>query len=740
MILTHFPHNNKHYAREGSYIAPRVINRFWLRRLCEATLFIGLTLIFVYAWARFMPGEYSLPVGLAVSDITAAIAAVTSIVSLVFCFWLPKNHTTTISTSVYLLAATTIGSLIFTSGGTDSPFISAWLIVALFAGFFGTIITGLMAVAVAAQIFMSHTAQALEIPSIITYVIFGVAPLILSFVLWHRQPEKKTDNTFRDLANRLSTVEGKSDVVINSIDDGVMAINRSGIIDLINPAAQTLVGWNQGDALGLDWRSVFKLVNSEGREVQEIDNPVAQALANNKPAHSDKFSVLTGSDKKRLVSVVSSPVGQGDGGIIVIFRDITKEKAEEREQAEFISTASHEMRTPVASIEGYLGLALNPATAQIDEKARDFITKAHESARHLGELFQNLLDISKAEDGRLKNEPQVIDVSSMTGDILGGLNPLAQQKQLRMLFKPNPTLENDNTERRLQPVFYAHVDPSHFREVISNLIENAIKYTLQGDIVVDVAGDEKIVTVSVQDSGVGIPAEDLPHLFQKFYRVDNTDTREIGGTGLGLYLCRRLAEIMGGSVRVESQYKKGSTFYLDIPRLSHEDAMRKLSEVPEDTPQIVPDDKTFLAAEPLNQAVEASQPVAQYTQPTQPVATQPAPQPAPVAQPATATLADIENSIAQPQQPVAQPVQPVVVPVQPTPQPVPMPTQPAAPQPMSQPTPQPVQQPAPTPVQQPQLTPTQTTATQPATTQVNQRHLVRQPEVEIPERGATPGA
>ena len=87
----------------------------------------------------------------------------------------------------------------------------------------------------------------------------------------------------------------------------------------------------------------------------------------------------------------------------MIFRDITKEKAEEREQAEFISTASHEMRTPVASIEGYLGLALNPATANIDEKARDFITKAHESAQHLGRLFQDLLDISKAEDGRLKN-------------------------------------------------------------------------------------------------------------------------------------------------------------------------------------------------------------------------------------------------------------------------------------------------------------------------------------------------
>src|SRR5690606_7203888 len=109
----------------------------------------------------------------------------------------------------------------------------------------------------------------------------------------------------------------------------------------------------------------------------------------------------THSGKKLLISLVVSPVGQIGSGAIIVFRDITKEKAEEREQAEFISTASHEMRTPVASIEGYLGLTLNPATAQIDEKARDFITKAHESAQHLGRLFQGLLDVTKADDGRI---------------------------------------------------------------------------------------------------------------------------------------------------------------------------------------------------------------------------------------------------------------------------------------------------------------------------------------------------
>ena len=161
-------------------------------------------------------------------------------------------------------------------------------------------------------------------------------------------------------------------------------------------------------------------------------------------------------------------------------------------------------------------------------------------------------------------------------DIFEGLKPKAEEKGLRYIYKPNPSQDIDDSNRKLNPVYYADIDPDHFREITANLIENAIKYTPQGDVVVDVIGDDKTVTVSVKDSGIGIPAEDIPHLFQKFYRVDNTDTREIGGTGLGLYLSRRLAESMSGSLRVESEYKQGSTFFFEMPRMSHEDAIEKM--------------------------------------------------------------------------------------------------------------------------------------------------------------------
>lgn len=582
----------------GIYFKPHAISRFWLRRLCEVALLSCFTIILLYAWARFIPTGYQLPIGLSVSDLAAGVAGIGSLIVLILCFWLPRKHETEIGIFVYLLTVAVAATTIITSGGVISPFLVMWIIVAIFAGFFGAIILGIMGLLVILQIIATSVQQGINIQFTIGYLFFGFLPLIFSLVLWIRR--QKTDDNTSNLENRLSAVESKSDVVINAIDDGVLAISKDGNIELINPSAQQIIGWDQGDALGLNWKSVLKLVTSDGKDVEDLENPIAQSLSKNQPTHNDKLFLLTSSEKRILVSIVSSPVGTEGEGVIVVFRDITKEKAEEREQAEFISTASHEMRTPVASIEGYLGLALNPATAHIDEKARDFITKAHESAQHLGRLFQDLLDISKVEDGRMKNNPKVINVNEFLKDIFDGLATKASEKQLNYIFMPD--IINEGKEKSLQPIFYANIDPDHFREVVSNLIENAIKYTPSGEVVVNITGDDKQISVSVKDSGIGIPAEDIPHLFQKFYRVDNSDTREIGGTGLGLYLSRRLAEAMSGNLRVESKYKEGSTFYLEIPRMNSSDAKQRLESTetkkPEDkTPDSLASEETEIATE-----------------------------------------------------------------------------------------------------------------------------------------------
>ena len=643
----------------GIYFKPHAISRFWLRRLCEVALLSCFTIILLYAWARFIPTGYQLPIGLSVSDLAAGVAGIGSLIVLILCFWLPRKHEIEIGIFVYLLTVTVATTTIITSGGVVSPFLVMWIIVAIFAGFFGAIILGIMGLLVILQIISTSVQQGINIQFIIGYLFFGFLPLIFSLVLWVRR--QKTDDNTSSLKNRLSAVESKSDVVINAIDDGVLAISKDGNIELINPSAQQIIGWDQGDALGLNWKSVLKLVTSDGKDVEDLENPIAQSLSKNQPTHNDKLFLLTSSEKRILVSIVSSPVGTEGEGVIVVFRDITKEKAEEREQAEFISTASHEMRTPVASIEGYLGLALNPATAHIDEKARDFITKAHESAQHLGRLFQDLLDISKVEDGRMKNNPKIINVNEFLKDIFDGLATKADEKQLNYIFMPD--IIDEGKEKSLQPIFYANIDPDHFREVVSNLIENAIKYTPSGEVVVNVTGDDKQISVSVKDSGIGIPAEDIPHLFQKFYRVDNSDTREIGGTGLGLYLSRRLAEAMSGNLRVESKYKEGSTFYLEIPRMNSSEAKQRLesaeAEKPEDkTPDSLASEKIEIATEEKtedvaienNSEIVDSDPVAIATPenpapaiPTTPVVQSEIPQPA--RNSSEPTLAEIEEEL-----------------------------------------------------------------------------------------------
>ncbi len=520
---------------------------------------------------------------LIIPDWGAILAAATFSAGFISYLFTPRRYIFATALGVYLLLAATTATLIIATGDHQSTFAGLWLVVAVFAsvfGWWGVIPLGTMAIAF--TIYMV-AGKHLSILGMLVTGIVGLAPLAISYIIFHiKAKSTNEDRAFNELASELNQVSNKSDVVINAIGDGVIALNSQGNIELINPAAQHIIGWGNADAVNLNYKSVLKLTDKESKPLAAANDPIEQALAANNEIHTKDFYVTTGGGKRRLLSLVVSPIGQPGEGVIIVFQDITREAAEEREQAEFISTASHEMRTPVASIEGYLGLALNPNTAQIDDKARDFIEKAHASAQHLGRLFQDLLDVSKAEDGRLSNHPGVVDVIAYVGDVVDGLRQKAQEKNLALFYKPQPDDETTNESRTISPVFYTNVDSDHLREVVSNLVENAIKYTPKGDVIVDVTGDEEHVSISIKDSGIGIAREDIPHLFQKFYRVDNTATREIGGTGLGLYLCRRLAEVMGGRVWVDSDFGSGSTFYLELPRLSQEEATRMLDALQED--------------------------------------------------------------------------------------------------------------------------------------------------------------
>ena len=378
--------------------------------------------------------------------------------------------------------------------------------------------------------------------------------------------------------NTSSSFLGDGKAILDAVDDGVLAVDSKGNILVINPAAEQITGWNGSDAAGLVFNSVLKITNNEGGEMIEISNPVNRVLRTGENFTTRDLFIKTQSGKIVPIFLAVNSIDGQNSGVVVVFRDISKELKENREQAEFISTASHEMRTPVASIEGYIGLALNPATATIDARAKSYLQKAHENTKHLGQLFQDLLDITKAEDGRLKNEPVVLDAIEFSRNIWEGLKPKAEAKGLNYIFEP----DNHKTgEKTLTPVFFIHADRDHLHEILNNLFENAIKYTPSGMVSVNITGDNNNIQISVKDSGIGIPAEDIPHLFQKFYRVDNSETREINGTGLGLFLSRKLTESIGGLLDVESEYKKGSTFTVKLPRITRENA-EKLKAI-EDT-------------------------------------------------------------------------------------------------------------------------------------------------------------
>jgi signal transduction histidine kinase len=126
--------------------------------------------------------------------------------------------------------------------------------------------------------------------------------------------------------------------------------------------------------------------------------------------------------------------------------------------------------------------------------------------------------------------------------------------------------------RVVKPLYYVHVDPDRLREVITNLFDNGVKYTDSGKISIALTGNNDVVQLYVKDTGPGIPATDLPHLFQKFYRVDSSATRSIGGTGLGLFICRKIIELYNGRIWVESTVGQGSTFYINLPRISSQKA------------------------------------------------------------------------------------------------------------------------------------------------------------------------
>ncbi|HXR49513.1 MAG TPA: ATP-binding protein [Verrucomicrobiae bacterium] len=368
--------------------------------------------------------------------------------------------------------------------------------------------------------------------------------------------------------------------IIRTITDGVILIDNQQVIQMINPAGAAICGWPVDEATSLSIQTVMKLVTDKGEAIGSPDNPFNRIFSQTETLKDNNAFVMNREGKQVSIALSISPLLDQDQQVtaaVVVFRDVSEERAQEKQRADFISTASHEMRTPVAAIEGYLALALNDKVSTIDNRARNYLEKAHASTQHLGQLFQDLLTSAKAEDGRLTSHPTVVELGAFLEQLTNDLRFAAEKKGLAMeyIVGSNHVIDATKTtggERTIRPFYYVHVDADRLREVITNLFDNAVKYTPEGRVTLGLTGNDQVVQCYIQDTGPGIPAEDVPHLFQKFYRVDNSATRTIGGTGLGLFICRKIIELYNGRIWVESEVGKGSTFYINLPRLSTEKA------------------------------------------------------------------------------------------------------------------------------------------------------------------------
>jgi len=595
-------------------MTPLRLSHIWHRRLYVAIFLLSLSLVTIYALEYF--GVFNVPKLLNINTLSAAAAAIVAVASSIFFFIEKKLSGFGYSFAVYILLLIAVSFVIIQTGGIASPYLLLLAVLSLFAALFGAV--GWLSVLVIAGSFIAaaYLSSNLNFETLTIVALASILPLITGIIVWREQGEiDDSTKNVKNLANQLSEVASKSEIVINAIGDGVIAIDSTATIQLINPAAQVILGWGKQDALKLSYKSILKLEDEAGHELGPTVDPIQLVMNTNQQSRASHLIALSSSGKKISVSLVVTPIGEIGSGAIIVFRDITNERAEEREQAEFISTASHEMRTPVAAIEGYLGLAINPNTATVDARAKDFIIKAHESAQHLGHLFQDLLDVSKSDDGRMINTPKVVDMGSFIATIVQGLTDKATQKGLQLIYSSASTAADSSSQKTITPVYYVNQDNDHIREILDNLIENAIKYTPNGQVFVDINGDDDNVTISIKDSGLGIPPEDIPHLFQKFYRVSNQDRQQIGGTGLGLYLVRRLTENMQGRIWVESVFQKGSTFYLQLPRVDTQEAEHIKAKQ-----QIIAQQITYVPA-PVPSFTTA--PVAPVSMPVQQIASDP---------------------------------------------------------------------------------------------------------------------
>lgn len=346
--------------------------------------------------------------------------------------------------------------------------------------------------------------------------------------------------------------------LINSMPDGVIATDEVGRIKMCNGAALNILDSNT-DLEGVYIGNLLKLLDANR---QPIDG--TRLVVDTKTQTISRDFLLRYSDGS-LVNIYLSiaPVKPNYGnqnqqsGFVILVRDITHEKSLEDERNEFVSVVSHELRTPVSIAEGNL----SNATIIIDRdgdlpKIKSAVQQAHDQILFLSSLINDLSTLSRAENGTLDVNYVSINVHQLLTNLGQNYQPSVEKKNLLLHIEIDPSLE------------LLHSSSLYVREILQNFITNAIKYTEKGSITIGAKPAPGGVIFTISDSGIGISKPDQEHIFNKFFRSEDFRTRKNSGTGLGLYVTRKLARMIGAQISVESTLDKGSTFNIFIPNLN----------------------------------------------------------------------------------------------------------------------------------------------------------------------------
>ena len=337
--------------------------------------------------------------------------------------------------------------------------------------------------------------------------------------------------------------------VLAHVAEGILIVDTQGQIRLFNPAFETLFGLKTSPlgktvALALDNADIESVI----RQALDQGEALLRELA------------IPSSEGIRQLAVSVSPVRRSNNailGVIAIFRDITRLTQLEQVRREFVANVSHELRTPLSIFQGYLEiLADNPDMTE--EERRPIVETLQRHSQRLNLLVEDLLTLARLESRREKLNLESVCMGELLRDIQRDWNLRFSDKEV--------TLRLQLTEKlpRIQ------ADRARMEQVMNNLLENALKFTpAKGEVVISAAPANGQLEIRVQDNGAGIPAADLPHIFERFYRADKARNRAGGGTGLGLSIVKHLVQIHQGNVRAESREGRGTTIIIELPAEPH---------------------------------------------------------------------------------------------------------------------------------------------------------------------------